>query len=802
MDDMKNKTRKVLCYSPYNMWALHGMWEMTICHALKLRGVDVRYVCCDALYTDCDLFWKSTYRRHDLACQECMSAVTDLMKKMRMPNEWLGRWISPDELYLANKLANNLTPDEVMAFEYNDWQIGEWVHGSVNSHFRMSYLDIEDTTVHTTYVSYIKSAIIAAFGMERLFAEYNPDLLFVFNGRLSSTRVAIEIAKKKNVRFVCHERGSLKESIILTENSMVVDLEHADNMVQKYINTPLKNEELYKTNKYLNDRRHGREQNWKNFSPLPQDEDNLRNKLGLSVDKITWVLFTSSDDEVIACNSNVAPFENQNDWINETIRFVNSHEEINLIIRIHPNTAGKNATGNNLQQMNELNEIVRDLPHNIIAIMPDDPVSSYTLMDISDLGLIYMSTVAIEMASLGKQIVICGNSPINRIPLVEKITSCSEYGQTLNSILNGEKKKNIIERRKYAYRFAYTHLLRSSIPFPLVKMPDIHNGKLNYTSIEQLSPGIEKNLDKICEYLIVGQDIDRNEIINQHESSDMAENLFFDNLIRDENSIGFSMINRSEISSKLFPNKVKVSVVITCYNYGRYLRDSVSSVVNQTFEDIEIIIVNDGSTDDTVDIANELIQAFGDANIELISQVNSGQPAISRNVGIDVSQGRYILCLDADDKIAPTMLEECLDILENNNEISIAYTDRADFDGDNQIVCAGEYNLGRLKYENHISYCALYRREVWENVGGYRVNVKGVEDWDFWIACGSRGYYGMRLPMPLFFYRRHDTGVFQEAIRDYRKKYAQIVINNQEMYDSKIVDAAVKSISNGRINDI
>ena len=131
-----------------------------------------------------------------------------------------------------------------------------------------------------------------------------------------------------------------------------------------------------------------------------------------------------------------------------------------------------------------------------------------------------------------------------------------------------------------------------------------------------------------------------------------------------------------------------------------------------------------------------------------------------------------------------------MSILEDNSSVAIVYTDRLDFDGVDQVIKAGDYDFSRLRYANHISYCALYRRQVWEAVGGYRTNVIGLEDWDFWIAAGAKGYFGHRIQKPLFKYRRHDTGLFQEALRGFNKKTAQIVLNNREVYRKKDIARA------------
>ncbi len=247
-----------------------------------------------------------------------------------------------------------------------------------------------------------------------------------------------------------------------------------------------------------------------------------------------------------------------------------------------------------------------------------------------------------------------------------------------------------------------------------------------------------------------------------------------------------------------------VSVVIPCYNYGKYLSEAVESIINQTYKNFEIIIVNDGSTDDTKEIAEQLADKYKGKLIKVINQKNSGQPAISRNNGIKISAGEFILCLDADDKIAPEYLQKCVSILEKDSEISIVYTYRRDFDGVDRIVETGDYDFNILKNRNIISVASLFRKKAWADVGGYRTNVKGLEDWDLWIAMGARGYIGQLIREPLFCYRYHDNGLFQEAIKGEREKIARIIINNKEVYPDDTVKKAelFLTVKNQKSNDL
>ena len=241
--------------------------------------------------------------------------------------------------------------------------------------------------------------------------------------------------------------------------------------------------------------------------------------------------------------------------------------------------------------------------------------------------------------------------------------------------------------------------------------------------------------------------------------------------------------------------KPEVSIIIPCYNHAHYLPEAVGSVVNQTFTHWECIIVNDGSLDNTPRIANSLIMQYSEKRIRLINQGNKGL-AEARNAGIKASKGKYILPLDADDLIHPEMLQKMVNLLNEHSEIAIAYTDVKHFGSANRIICAGEYDFKRLCLQNHLNYCSLYRREAWESAGGYNPNmVWGYEDWDFWISCGEKGYYGKRISEPLFMYRVKETSMYTKALEHHSELMARIILNHPNLYDPQLISEAKKILN-------
>ena len=200
----------------------------------------------------------------------------------------------------------------------------------------------------------------------------------------------------------------------------------------------------------------------------------------------------------------------------------------------------------------------------------------------------------------------------------------------------------------------------------------------------------------------------------------------------------------------------KVSVVIPCFNHGRYLEEAVSSVLEQTFGDYEIIVVNDGSTDPfTVD----LLKNYHPQKTRTLHTENQGLPT-ARNTGIAAATGDYILPLDADDKIGSEYLEQAVRVMDEQPNIGIVYCEAAYFGGKTGFWELPEFEMSRMLVSNLIFCSAMFRKGDWERVGGFNPNmIYGWEDWDFWLSILELGKKVYRIPRLLFHYRTADTSM-------------------------------------------
>lgn len=198
-------------------------------------------------------------------------------------------------------------------------------------------------------------------------------------------------------------------------------------------------------------------------------------------------------------------------------------------------------------------------------------------------------------------------------------------------------------------------------------------------------------------------------------------------------------------------SKPIVSIIVPCYNQGHLLCDALDSVLMQTYIDWECIIVNDGSTDNTESVA--LAYCEKDARFMYFYQENQGVIA-SRNNAIRKSNGRYILPLDGDDKIAPTYLEKAVPIVSDNPKVSIVYSLVEQFGEKEGLYFLPEFDLNKMLLDNCIVVTALFRRSDYNNTKGYNPNMEnGLEDWDFWLSILELGGTAYRIDEVLFYYR-------------------------------------------------
>ncbi len=225
-----------------------------------------------------------------------------------------------------------------------------------------------------------------------------------------------------------------------------------------------------------------------------------------------------------------------------------------------------------------------------------------------------------------------------------------------------------------------------------------------------------------------------------------------------------------------------VSVIVPCYNHGVYLSECLESVLQQTYKHWECIVIDNGSTDNTKQVAESFIAK--DKRFKYIYNIEKGV-SLARNTGIKNSIGKFILPLDADDKIASPYIERAVEVLEKNEAIKLVYCNAQLFGAANKLWVLPDFSMKNILIENIIFCSSVFRRKDFDLTTGYNEKmVEGFEDWDFWLDLLKSDDEVFKLPQTYFYYRiKADSRNHALDIAKQKKLRYQIYQNHKELYN-------------------
>lgn len=253
----------------------------------------------------------------------------------------------------------------------------------------------------------------------------------------------------------------------------------------------------------------------------------------------------------------------------------------------------------------------------------------------------------------------------------------------------------------------------------------------------------------------------------------------------------------------------KLSIIIPCYNSEKTLEKTLDSVLNQTYQDWEALIINDGSTDRTETIASVWVNK--DHRIRYFLKPNEGL-GNARNFGIDKAVGEFILPLDSDNLVEREFARNAIEIFDAKKEIGVVHGNAEFFGERTGLWTIDKYNMEKLLVVNYIDACAIYKKELWSKVGGYdeKMPYQGHEDWEFWIALGILNINFYHLNQITFKYfvssgsmirsfneemlLVNQDYIIQKYSRLYHKYYSNLFNKNERFYAELIKNKTSKEL--------
>ena len=242
-------------------------------------------------------------------------------------------------------------------------------------------------------------------------------------------------------------------------------------------------------------------------------------------------------------------------------------------------------------------------------------------------------------------------------------------------------------------------------------------------------------------------------------------------------------------------NSLLVSVVIPVYNSIDFLNETLESVRNQTYKNIEVLVADNGSTDlSTLEYLKALEKE--------VNVIYTGKTGVSnaRNKAIEEATGVFVLPLDSDDIILPSFVEECIKVFESDQTISVVRTQIELFGKRKGKIEFATYNYATLLARNLMVVTSMFKKSDWQRVGGYDIKfLRGFEDWEFWLNLLKSGGKVHTIPEPLFKYRirrgSRNQSLKQKDLMEIRKmlwekhreQYSKHFVDPKESFEYKLI---------------
>ena len=505
---------KILCYAPYLSWQIHAAWEATMLLALQADGAQVQYLLCDGVYPICDLD-TPTNPRTPQKCEKCQAFQAGFLAQFPLSFRWLNRYLTDDDRHEVGTWTAALgaaTQAQLEDVSFDGQPLASWVRASIHLMFKVEKLDLSNPDLRNVFIAFLVADALAYRALCRAFDEHKPDLFFVFNGLRGSTKVAMEVARQRGVRTLTHERGGLKETVRLIEDDQCNAPDVLARVWDAWRDVPLTTAQLQTTATQLKGLAQGTNLSWIRYSPVPGQATDLHRQLGLDPTKPLWTAFTSSLYEFSGDPVHGGLTFSQDAWLEATIAFAKQHPEVQVVIREHPNrpVSGKfrpiiqalNPHEVAFQQMLETT-----LPPNMRYLGAQSPISSYDLIEASTLGIAYISTIGVEMASRGLNVVMAGNGGYRGLPFLKSALSVEALKAAYEAALRSPPLFRDAAIARQAHRFVYTWFHRWMLHLPMVEMPTPFTGKVRFRSMDELARGKYADLDRLRRIVFEGESV-------------------------------------------------------------------------------------------------------------------------------------------------------------------------------------------------------------------------------------------------------------------------------------------------------
>jgi hypothetical protein len=480
-------------------WTSHLTWETTVAWGLGARGADCQFVLCDRDLPICDTkYW---YDDTQSLCEYCAFYAQRFLSLSHLPYHTLKEFINEADRSEARAIVEQLPLSAYGRFTFEGLPLGEIIKPSL-VRFLLRGTIANDTREIYLHKKFLISAVLAVKAGQRLLALLRPEVVVTVNGLFYAEWILCELARAAGLHVVTYETGFMNDTLIFGHDKPVADMDISAAWEQ-IKDTPLNQAEKRRLDEYLRARSLGQQAPVDYWPTLQKDEKVICDRLIIDRDKKIITLFSNILWDTAIYAKDIA-FPSMLDWIKETVQHLAANPQLQVIVRIHPAEIRLLRQQSRDKVLRHLAQELAALPSNVKIVPPESDLSSYVLMRISDLGLVYTSTVGLELALQGVPVIVAGETHYRGKGFTYDPTSRSEYFHMLDELVANPAPVSA-QALEMAQRYAYLFFFRFMIPFPLISQGE-HQNRYNFANLVDLQAGKQSSLDVICAGILEGKD--------------------------------------------------------------------------------------------------------------------------------------------------------------------------------------------------------------------------------------------------------------------------------------------------------
>lgn len=493
---------RVLFVTPRN-WRTHALFQTGVAQALGLRGAECALVTCSGALPVCEVAWAE----HDIfpRCARCTEYLNDLTALGGLRQFSVQDSCDPE---IGQQLASDLAPlsfEALMVFIWQTLPLGTFAVPAARWRLRSHEIS-RHPDGRAVLSGFIRSGAIWASGMARVMETFKPDVLVMLNGLFMEERVTWALAQARGMRCVFFERGRDAGTVFLSHGQSAPRYDVSQGWAAAQAE-PFPDAERRRARAVIDRRRRGEQLVETYWRVKESDQQKIAQQLALPAGVPMAVLYTNVVWDT-AMQDRDTIFDGMTAWLRHVIEVFRRHTKWMLVIRVHP--AESQVPGR--ESYERVGDWVRRefgaAPGNVRVVSPETPIDSYALMSMAQAGLVYASTVGLELAVEGVPVVVAGDAHYRGKGFTQDPASLEAFDAAIASLMQGRPAIPRERQVELALRYCHLFFLRRMYPMTVLQEPKDSRPRLAYDSVDALRPGRSRVLDLICDGILTGSEFE------------------------------------------------------------------------------------------------------------------------------------------------------------------------------------------------------------------------------------------------------------------------------------------------------